>query len=428
MTSWRDKVATAKVPRRGFITTRKAITAPTANAGASFTFLSIVAAEQPFDYVRVGYTNRGASPLTIDKMCMAAAPTFASNGTSGMTWVAGTFNAATAAAPGNGLPPAPSGSNAGVTVPALSNGVPGFAWSDWMQVSSLARTESASDPDPVLASRCPLVHIRSYCAAGGALEQSVDGTGALGQVFYAQNGRVFATGVVSGDKVANPSSSGLGEQWNNPWVLGDVVQFAHRTQALNVAMVGDSITRGQGYYDSTKGYLSWGHFACAALSSADLPISFANYGFSGQTHAVSMRIARQLLDNLDLDAIVLFPWSPNDGAASESVFTAAWIETMATAQYAISKRVIPILATSIPCSGIGNGATDAFRIASNMKARASGLLVMDFDAAMTDSASPARIRSTFDRDGTHPNNVGYQTAMAPVALRTLAQLTAMATL
>jgi hypothetical protein len=122
-----------------------------------------------------------------------------------------------------------------------------------------------------------------------------------------------------------------------------------------------------------------------------------------------------------------FAWSPNDGGLAANITTA--YNTYQSQFIALCRSVgfIPLLGTNIPCDGIPTSTDDAARLSINASVRAaasttpgSEIVVADFDTAMSDQASPARMFVGSTPDGTHPTTNPGEAAMWPPLSNALA--------
>jgi hypothetical protein len=115
-----------------------------------------------------------------------------------------------------------------------------------------------------------------------------------------------------------------------------------------------------------------------------------------------------------------FAWSPNDGTTGSNIqnsydtYEAAFISLCRTNNF------IPVLCTNYPDGSLALAA-DNVRLSVNNQVRALGsstpgtvTLIADFDAVISDGASPARMISAYTTDGRHPYTAAGQAAMAPV--------------
>ena len=386
------------------IGTRKAFNTIGAALGAQMTFAQEVAAASDFDYVRLLFVNSMTVANTIRQCKVAAAPNALNNGTA-LTWVPVTFNDAGAST----LPPSASGSTATLTIPAATSGahpnaVPSMLWSDWIPVSSIPRNDGGE---------FPILQTRTLLNTGD-IAVSLNGANEAGTLNQDGTGLIYRGNFSAGDLVT--TTSGVITPSNtNGWFAVAGVQFMYRNFGLSVATVGDSITQGQGSVTSSYGHISWGHMAVSQLIDSGLgPITYANWGYSGQNRSTSIDTARKVIAQDAPSMISFFPYSPNDGYTDVNV-AAGWARTMAFVQECWSKGVVPMVCTIIPSVGLA-AAADAVRIDINNRVRAlsaSGAVVVDFDAVITDGASPARIKAALSSDGLHPNLDGHK-AMADV--------------
>jgi lysophospholipase L1-like esterase len=176
-------------------------------------------------------------------------------------------------------------------------------------------------------------------------------------------------------------------------------------RGLSVLGVGDSLTLGQ---TTTAWANSFGHQACTALSTPSLPVYWANYGYGGQTSPVFFARAKLLIDDLRPDVLIIPSWSPND-AFSAANLTLSLAAAVMLADYAIRKGVVPIITTPMPNNTL-NTASDAIRLdlRDRVLALAGSYIIADFDAVVSDNATPARLLTAYDSgDHLHPNDAGH---------------------
>ena len=192
-------------------------------------------------------------------------------------------------------------------------------------------------------------------------------------------------------------------------------------RGLTFLTCGDSTF--QGSY-TTISQNCFGRQAAALLSTPATPVSFVNCGYSGQQHAAIYTNALNHAAVYKPDVIVFETLSPND-LFTQASSDASLGRTVQFLDYCYSNTIVPILTTALPWNGV-SGAQESVRIAHNAKVRAfaaSGVLVADFDAAMTDGGSPAKLRSAFtvypsnniDAATAHPGDAGHAQMAATLA-------------
>jgi hypothetical protein len=271
-------------------------------------------------------------------------------------------------------------------------------WSDWIAQDSVANTDSGN-------SDLYMTTVRTYSSTAGGY--SIMSANTAGSGDYNTNTRRKAYGLaVSGDHVTTIDGQALGASWQ--WAPVIMAQAILRKPVYNHGAFGDSITKGQGSVDDSTGGWGWLQRAVQALTDAGRGThSIANFACPGQGKDATWRTALQVIPQRCLDTATFFPWSPNDGQSNLNAFR------YQTAQFiALCRRydVVPILCTQPPAAGITSGANDALRLAINAEIRLMrGVVVADFDAVLTDSASPARfISGMTNTDNIHPSSAGHE--------------------
>jgi len=393
------------------IATRQAFFGQTGtSAGANYTFGSQIAAEAPFEAVKLIFVSYSSS-YNIGGCTVSPTAVLGSNGTSD-TWTAATFSTGKV----GDLPPTYAGTTATFTVPAPTgsgdNLIPGWAASDWISVSSIARTDGGTLP--LLAVRCWMTSGTQFDNQGGMSAFNALST---------QNGRVWWTGVISdgtGAYVSAPASNAFAPSAGGQWVAPIAVQFAYtNVTGLSLVTVGDSLTRGQSTGTRSTILTPYAQYAVNALSTTSRPITLSNMGWSGQSHDASYRNTLWAINNLQPDVILFSVNSVNDGTTDFSA-NRAWNHALAAITQAKANGIIPIIVTEPPSSG-WNSTTDAYRVAVNNKVRAlagAGVYVLDADSIVTTGANPGRLQAGYDSgDGLHPNAAGY--AAIGTALQTI---------
>ena len=105
-----------------------------------------------------------------------------------------------------------------------------------------------------------------------------------------------------------------------------------------------------------------------------------------------------------------------DGDAVTITYTVAPTVTLIPAARPVGSKTL-VLTTPCPNTAAAWDATaDGFRLALKaqiLAAKKAGVPVIDFDAVLSDGATPARFITTKTTDGTHPNEVGHTDMAAP---------------
>ncbi len=515
----------------GLIQTSKRAGHLSAAGAGGVTVSSMSSAEAPFDYVRIVYLNASSNSYTVTKAVVAPTSAIGDGFTpsgGNATFINVTFN--NNGSPG--LPPSPSGSATTITVPAASttgaNTVYGIAFSDWIPLPSVDRTD-------VVGSNIHLLLVRTYAAG------TQYGLKASSQQLYNnwQNpvrnlGRPFRTFFKSGDCATTPANFISPTESYNYGGTGSVFQYMSRVRGLSVIGVGDSLTQGHEYTanasvtatiggtitsgdivsltfanstisglpatasytvqgsDTTSAiavgmaasinasnvlanvgltatssgavititqpgsaanstttvqnvsgaatetvtlsgggslsggsgntsvtdYDSWGHIACAALSTAALPVAWGNFGYGGQPHQYIYNNAVNYVNNLAPDVLIFPATSPNDGTLTQTILDADWQRVTALALLCMSKGVHLVLTTPVPW-----GATTPLSLITQLQGRvlAAGYSCLDFYSLLSNGSSPPSPQAMYNSGDNHPNDLGYA-AMATLAQTTLSSI------
>ena len=394
-------------------------------SGGSYTICGLFTGETDFDFVRFVYQNNSTTaPMVITSASVAASsslndsinPTNASGTASNAQWVPITFNNGGAA----GDIPSPLGSTRGVSVPAgMQNTVTsttsdiafGWAFSDWIAVQSLARTDGGS---------LPIIMCRTYgppglnCYNVGGLGSPADGSA---WDTYAA-GRVVRGQAVAGDSATTPGTNSSGIAG---YLTPFGVQFLYRKRGLSCLVMGDSIFQGFGTTSTQNDPFQ---IAAAALSVPSFPITVTKQAFQGMSSLSFMENGQALFNAIYPDVFFIKCESPNDSPTTKSgAFERSFSNALSLADLATRRGCVPVLSTAMPWNYTGT--TEISRQTLNAAIRAAGWLYIDFDAALASAPGAATINSSYNSStqNLHPNDIG-NAAVAPYVQQVLAKIKA----
>ncbi|QOU72922.1 hypothetical protein JAB4_023750 [Janthinobacterium sp. HH102] len=358
---------------------------------ATFTWLMILQVDVPYDAARPILFNAAANDIPGLVCCAAAGVNAADKTGNTLTWVASTFAGAATGTQKAGAADRPS-----VTAP------------DFIPVAAVPRTDGGPGY---------LLYLRVCVPTGGTLTSSLSINTDLVQLNSLGSGMMYSNRaggdfVSTGQAAYNPGASrGDSPIWG--------VELIVRGQAVSILNAGDSITRAQ----ASAEFKSQNMFQVAAkrlsMTKASIPISNANCGWSGQKSIQYFARLSDLLAVVRPTMAVYAPFSPNDDPGTGTL-TQPMVDGM---RWRVSQfvdvcraaQIIPVLWTGLPALKGWNVASDNRRKAFNaelLSLYGKVAVVTDFDAVLSDGASPAAIIAGMS-DGTHP----YDNAMKLLADR-----------
>lgn len=177
------------------------------------------------------------------------------------------------------------------------------------------------------------------------------------------------------------------------------------TSVLNVAQFGDSISLGA--VASGDPSVHPLELACQQLSTTSVKLVPTCRGYSGRTVAESFNfLQRYIQDTKFTPHIVIWQVaSQNSNSAAQYQASEGYINAVRQICHRIG--AVLILQTAVPYNGLSL-APDNARQVTNTAAIATGEIVINSDATLTDGASPAAYQSAYGA-GVHPT-IAYYTA------------------
>ena len=296
------------------------------NAGGR-TFHEVYSTELGFDAVRFIYFNHQTSgTYTVGPAkCCVASDISTDQNQNGATWTNVTFD----------------GGNTTMVITNTTDATnPVIAFSDWIPISSIDRTNDSSGLN------LPVILVRTYFPSSTANISSV-GPGLAHPTTGHQSpdGRVYIQRTQgSVDGVTTLSNFTQTYNGGNGGTLG--VQYSARGRITNLFAVGDSITAGQKGRDPQYGWLAR---IKSVASTPSNPIEIANFGVSGQNTTTYAKRAAYLLQYMTKGVFIYPPFSANDNTTLTATVINTMMQNMQKAlRAAYAANMLPLLWTSIP--------------------------------------------------------------------------------
>jgi hypothetical protein len=367
------------------------------------TYQSIRVSEAPFYAVRLIVRNVEAAGYTIDSATVSASSTPYTTGTTvnsnptGGTWAGVTWNGATS-----------------IAIPArLAANRPSITYSDWIYISSVARSDGGSYAQPYL-------YLRAYNATGpksgliGSTANPNTGSRTNWSVASALNrGRLHITSSAVGD-FSSTNQAGMTDDSGNFSSFVYEFECMSSVPTMPVMAMGDSIMQGDSASIVGAGYT---FRACADLSTVTKPVICQNYGFSNMT---TDNFVSRLQDAFTAGArpsVVVFAlWSPNDGAPTQALIDRAWANGMRLLTLCRQYGAIPVMVGPTPRGY--SGANETFRQALLTRFRAftavpsAPFYKLDADGILVSTPGGNAIAGSFSADSIHPNDAGNDALVA----------------
>lgn len=356
-----------------------------ANDAAGFTYNTGWALESSFDAVQIIFANNQTTgTISIGPVKVATSATVGDGNNSAGTWANVTFSGAST-----------------VTLPnAASAADPTLTLSDWIPLSSIARSD--------IVGALPLLFARAFVpVATTTFPISFNvGISSLGWATKS-DGRIRPCRKQVGDQVTTPAGFNSVVETSGSVIYG--VRYRARGRVVTVAVFGDSISAG-----STSGggtLYGDGHIyrACKALSTQATPVQLANLGWGGQTSAQYVARAERILPILTPDIAFYSAFTPNDGLPTAALNDAARQRVARFYAACAASGTVPVLLTGLPMpASTPNASQDGFRKAYNAEISAfSQTVIADQGASIGDGALPEGFLAGTSGDNLHPNDAGW---------------------
>jgi hypothetical protein len=231
-------------------------------------------------------------------------------------------------------------------------------------------------------------------ATGGVSHDTPDVGGV--SAHFASNGRI--------DDLAD---SGFKPD-NNTHVLA--VQVQSRVRGYTVLYAGSSILTGSTTEPLNRQCFT--RIACRAMTRKRIPFAAVKANVHGIPYTPLVAAsALAKIEALQPDFVLIQVSNRNDSPYDVATQDRLWQHVMEMADATTRHGGLPILVTATPWNpgNAPDAATDAMRQYNNNRARASGMVVFDYDALLTDGGSPARLLPQYNdsRDETHPGITGH---------------------
>jgi lysophospholipase L1-like esterase len=221
----------------------------------------------------------------------------------------------------------------------------------------------------------------------------------------------------TGDAVANAVAPSGGTR--DRWYFINAIEVMAPTDAFALGCLGDSITDGYGIINTFQRWTDALTTRIQADANLRNKVSVLNFGMGANNltsggadmDAGKDRFRRDVIARPKVKwVIVLEGVNDINGGVQAATITAAYREIV-TAGRAANRKIFGSPITPM-------GSDNAVRNAVNMSVRTENIFdaVVDFDAAIRDSANQNNIATTYNNDNLHPNAAGYQQMATAVML------------
>ena len=359
------------------------------------TYRTTFALPESFKAIRIVLRNPSLSDVTWSGAIYVAPTGECSSVQDGLSWSRVTFNFGDTFAV---IPKAKGTISKG-------NIVYGRVVSDWIQVSSIARTDGGM---------LPCVCISGYADVGiSALPMSL-GTGQIDAPWNNKSdsyvgGFTVDTWSGSGDVSNSTMTDGIEFSYSSPFYE---IEALHDTDVSTIFGIGDSLMNGDS--DPSLSMASPVHFAGVDLRSKGKKINVFNHGMSSQGTLSFLNNLESILDSKTLDVLVYHAGSPNTSLpmSREYLFNLEKDNAITASRVIGNGRVLrTIMCTILPFSQTGGAETSRVEFnswLSNFCDR-RGFIYLDTSAIVCDPVNTNQIATAYDSGDTlHLNKEGYK--------------------
>lgn len=300
----------------------------------------------------------------------------------------------------NGFTRVTSNGSTSIVIPANSE----LFVTDFMPIGSLARVDNANK-NPALIVR----------ANWNAQQSSAYQFSSLSEVqAFASNTLVngdFHQFLTYTDRVTDPTGWTQPATEINQMYIKGVIFRTKNNVAANIMFIGDSIDHGLGNGGDTVtnnagNTIGWTGLSCKELQEGGTNVGIISAGWSGKTSANFFARAKTLAALLK-PTIAVFPaYTPNDSTGTYSGVETAINRAIDFIEYCYQNNIIPVVRTPVPYTGSG---AESLRMSVVNKVKSMGVLVIDANAPLYDSAASAQgywKSASYTVDGTHPSKAG----------------------
>lgn len=307
-----------------------------------------------------------------------------------------------------------AGGATSVTLAArVSATVPSITWTDWIDISTIPRTDGGTLPVVMMRFLVPSSGTTNPYTIGtqtcGLVISNAANRGALANTFT--NGRLKNSIRYTGDGVTTPTTFQPTTDFG--YVMFAGMEYQSKQPGYTMLVNGDSIAYGA-VNGSTANYGNGWMWQVTQLLRAifpSTPIEIANIGVSSTaTGTFLTRLNAYIAAGGRFDFAYYCPASPNDGTPTQALIN-TMMNNMAQGIDVLKTANKPYF-ISTPCPNTAlawNSTADGFRLQMRTEmllSRNSGVSVIDFET-IGDGATPVRFNTLYSTDGTHPNEAGH---------------------
>jgi lysophospholipase L1-like esterase len=295
------------------------------------------------------------------------------------------------------------------TIPVGTTYEPGQKWSDWINISTIARVDGGT---------LPVVMVRANIPTASPLSAAFYSYTPWATPSGFNNGRFLYVFRGTGNQ-SRPDNAGsfTGTPFPNPLFMGFEAQVSK--PAFTFLAQGDSITEGaveNGVGNFGNGWI-WQAISALRNANPDIAIGIHNAGSSSSdTASFLVRSKGIIAAGHNFDAVIYSPFSPNDTApsvANNNLMLQRLAGGLGVLGAKTDKQII--WTPSVNNTENWDATTDGYRLALRDKllSYAPGLKVIDMESALSNGATPSRFATGKTIDGTHPSEVGAAAMVVP---------------